>query len=575
MADGRSVRSSDAQGTYRALFRALNNGRPVSSAGLVARLKSAGILEDDPRIAGILGAAAEQEALGLAEFTAVVQQCSGLVQRTLRGGLVVPEFAELAGRIAGIYRDLLPLRDGTVATYIPQLARVDPEQLAVSVCTVDGQRYTVGDGDVPFCLQSVSKTVGYCLALEEHGVEATHRHVGREPSGQGFNGLALDRFGHPHNPMVNAGAIMSCALIRPDLPPADRFDLVAQTWRRLSGGSRPWFNNAVCLSERETADRNYALAYSMREQHAFPRAPTCTRLWSSTSSAAASRSPRGCSPPPRLLRQRRGLPAHHGPGVLGGDRAALPVADGQLRHVRLQRGVRVHRGAAREVRGLRGVDDRHPQTRGHLRVVAAPGRTGQQRARHRVLPAPRTGLQHPPLTPPTLGTRTDLRLRRNQSTVENTVGLCWAARQGDLDDIRRYAAAGADLAGADYDGRTPLHLAASEGRVRIVRYLLAHGVPTTSTDRWGNTPLDDAEREGHDKVARILRGAGPGPALPGSGPHRPHRAVTASPTRCSPRAAPPGRTADRRCAAGRARPGRGCPRRRSPTGRRRPGAAAG
>ena len=69
--------------------------------------------------------------------------------------------------------------------------------------------------------------------------------------------------------MVNAGAIMTTSLIRPDLDIADRFDHVAATWWRLASGGRVGFNNAVYLSERQTADRNFALAYSMRESGAF------------------------------------------------------------------------------------------------------------------------------------------------------------------------------------------------------------------------------------------------------------------------------------------------------------------
>jgi glutaminase len=57
---------------------------------------------------------------------------------------------------------------------------------------VDGQRFSVGDARAAFCLQSVSKTVSYCLALDEHGTDEVHRHVGREPSGQSFNELALN-----------------------------------------------------------------------------------------------------------------------------------------------------------------------------------------------------------------------------------------------------------------------------------------------------------------------------------------------------------------------------------------------
>ena len=168
-----------------------------------------------------------------------------------------------------MYDELLPVRSGSVADYIPQLKRVDPDQLAISLCTVDGQRFSVGDATTTFCLQSVSKIVSYCIALDEHGTEAVHRHVGREPSGQSFNELALNPQGLPHNPMVNAGGIMTTSLIRPDEDLADRFNLVSATWRRLGGGRRPGFNNAVYLSERQTADRSFALGYSMRENGAF------------------------------------------------------------------------------------------------------------------------------------------------------------------------------------------------------------------------------------------------------------------------------------------------------------------
>lgn len=96
-----------------------------------------------------------------------------------------------------------------------------------------------------------------------------HQHIGREPSGIGFNGLVLNDKGLPHNPMINAGAIMACSLIRPQVQMADRFDYVLDTWTRLSGCAPARFNNAVYLSEKETADRNFALGYFMREKKLF------------------------------------------------------------------------------------------------------------------------------------------------------------------------------------------------------------------------------------------------------------------------------------------------------------------
>jgi glutaminase len=151
-------------------------------------------------------------------FVAICRRNSGVVSRAIAEELVIPDFPAFVEDISGIYNALLTERGGAVADYIPQLGRVNPEQLAISVCTVDGQRFSVGDSRVSFCVQSVCKPINYCLALEEHGAEAVHRHVGCEPSGVRFNELSLNEKGLPHNPMVNSGAIMCSSVIRVLLP---------------------------------------------------------------------------------------------------------------------------------------------------------------------------------------------------------------------------------------------------------------------------------------------------------------------------------------------------------------------
>lgn len=75
--------------------------------------------------------------------------------------------------------------------------------------------------------------------------------------------------------MINAGAILTCsllqALIKPEMTVAEKFDYTMSWFKRLSGGEFVSFNNAVFLSERDAADRNYALGFYMRENNCYPQ----------------------------------------------------------------------------------------------------------------------------------------------------------------------------------------------------------------------------------------------------------------------------------------------------------------
>ena len=78
----------------------------------------------------------------------------------------------------------------------------------------------------------------------------------------------------PHNPMVNSGAIMSASillhLVKKEQNMAQKYDYVCQFFKRMAGGEYLGFNNSVFLSERDSADRNFALAYFLRENDCFP-----------------------------------------------------------------------------------------------------------------------------------------------------------------------------------------------------------------------------------------------------------------------------------------------------------------
>jgi len=102
---------------------------------------------------------------------------------------------------------------------------VNPDQFAISITTVDGQHFSIGDYNESFCIQSCSKPISYIMALNKFGRDFVHTYVGQEPSGHKFNHMALKDAPTPenptrmipHNPCINAGAIMAVSMVYPEV----------------------------------------------------------------------------------------------------------------------------------------------------------------------------------------------------------------------------------------------------------------------------------------------------------------------------------------------------------------------
>lgn len=171
--------------------------------------------------------------------------------------------APLRGTLGRLHEQFRNLRDGTVANYIPELAKADPEWFGISLVTADGQAFDVGDSDVKFSIQSVSKPFVFGLALEDHGLEQVLARVGVEPTGDAFNAIVLDELSNrPFNPMVNAGAIATADLVNgADYP--ERVGRMLEMFARYAG-HEVFVDNKVFLSERATGHRNRAIGHLMR-----------------------------------------------------------------------------------------------------------------------------------------------------------------------------------------------------------------------------------------------------------------------------------------------------------------------
>lgn len=165
--------------------------------------------------------------------------------------------------LQNLYTRIRGVTEGTVATYIPELAKADPEWFGISIVTVDGRSFDVGDFNQLFSIQSVSKPFVFGQALDDHGREAVLKRVGVEPTGEAFNAIVLDEGSNrPFNPMVNAGAIATTDLIRGTDSP-ERVGRLLDLFRRYTGRD-VYIDNQVFLSERTTGHRNRAIGYLMR-----------------------------------------------------------------------------------------------------------------------------------------------------------------------------------------------------------------------------------------------------------------------------------------------------------------------
>lgn len=154
------------------------------------------------------------------------------------------------------------LNEGTVANYIPELARANPDSFGISVVSVEGHSIDVGDFSEAFTIQSASKPFMFGLGLEDHGREAVLAKIGVQPIGEAFNSITLDQASNrPFNPMINAGAIAAADLVQgKDYP--ERVTRMLDMFSRYCGRS-VHINSSVFASERATGHRNRAIAHLM------------------------------------------------------------------------------------------------------------------------------------------------------------------------------------------------------------------------------------------------------------------------------------------------------------------------
>jgi glutaminase len=190
--------------------------------------------------------------------TAMDVEVGDVTQQAFTGSL--PEWSEVESLVEAAYRRCKADSGGVVADYIPVLAQADPNWFAVSVVETGGDAHCAGDVDIEFSIQSISKAFVYALVCEASGHDAVADRIGVNNTGLPFNSVMAIELndGHPMNPMVNAGAIATTALI-PGRTRDEQWVHIASGLSAFAG--RPLqVDETVYRSEAETNQRNRAIA---------------------------------------------------------------------------------------------------------------------------------------------------------------------------------------------------------------------------------------------------------------------------------------------------------------------------
>lgn len=153
---------------------------------------------------------------------------------------------------------------GRIATYIPELSKVNDRKMGVHLTTIENQHYSFGDSQEKFSIQSIAKVFALTLAYSIED-ENLWKRVGVEPSGTPFNSLLqLEKDdGIPRNPFINAGALVICDILISKLT-NPKEELIAFI-RKVTDNPTISYNSKIANSEKSMGYRNAALVNLMKD----------------------------------------------------------------------------------------------------------------------------------------------------------------------------------------------------------------------------------------------------------------------------------------------------------------------
>ncbi|WP_417015425.1 glutaminase A [Alistipes sp.] len=154
---------------------------------------------------------------------------------------------------------------GKNADYIPYLKNVPSTLFGIAACLPDGSLLTVGDTDFRFGIESVSKVPTALLAMEQYSDREVLHKIGADATGLPFNSIMaiLLENDHPSTPLVNAGAITACSMIKPVGDSAGKWKSIVDFLTALAGSTVEVIDD-LYRSESDTNFNNRSIAWLLK-----------------------------------------------------------------------------------------------------------------------------------------------------------------------------------------------------------------------------------------------------------------------------------------------------------------------
>jgi glutaminase len=170
--------------------------------------------------------------------------------------------------ITKIYNKIKPIHTGKNADYIPELAKVNPNLYAISIYTVDGYSFNIGDYTTEFAIESCSKIFTLALALEKYGIKTLQTKVGELKAVDKFNSIneILERK-HTLNSFSNGGAMATTSLLYTKNKKLFEKKIIDNM--NKFAGRKLNISNKIYLSEISHADHNLSIAYLLNSFDRF------------------------------------------------------------------------------------------------------------------------------------------------------------------------------------------------------------------------------------------------------------------------------------------------------------------